>query len=176
MVLYFIIQRIIVILTMILFFVWILYGTLNMLLKGVKIKNGLYFVRPSDIRFRFRQVDCLWNLYAWHRNSCNLSEHHEFHHFYGINGVCSRSFFARWFCRIKAWESNSYGSCTWKKCCLGDNPVFQPAKPVGRIIAHATEIKRSYRLGFYWIDILHGQSEITAMDAVSIRKDHDKNM
>ncbi|MEC1571145.1 hypothetical protein P9D58_19320 [Bacillus spizizenii] len=26
---------------------------------------------------------------------------------------------------------------------------FQPAKPVGRIIAHATEIKRSYRLGFY---------------------------
>lgn len=39
MVLYFIIQRIIVILTMILFFVWILYGTLNMLLKGVNQKG-----------------------------------------------------------------------------------------------------------------------------------------
>ncbi|MDI3095038.1 hotdog fold thioesterase [Priestia megaterium] len=65
---------------------------------------------------------------------------------------------------------NAYG-----KTSLGLSTTIQfieSAKPEDRLVARATELKRNYRTGFYRIDILHEQSLIATMDAVSYRKDH----
>ena len=65
---------------------------------------------------------------------------------------------------------NAYG-----KTSLGLSTTIQfieSAKPGDKLVARATELKRNYRTGFYRIDILHEQSLIATMDAVSYRKDH----
>ncbi|WP_176586234.1 PaaI family thioesterase [Priestia megaterium] len=65
---------------------------------------------------------------------------------------------------------NAYG-----KTSLGLSTTIQfieSAKPEDKLVARATELKRNYRTGFYRIDILHEQSLIATMDAVSYRKDH----
>ncbi|MCM3255453.1 hotdog fold thioesterase [Priestia aryabhattai] len=65
---------------------------------------------------------------------------------------------------------NAYG-----KTSLGLSTTIQfieSAKPGDKLMARATELKRNYRTGFYRIDILHEQSLIATMDAVSYRKDH----
>ncbi|MGG0550373.1 hotdog fold thioesterase [Priestia megaterium] len=65
---------------------------------------------------------------------------------------------------------NAYG-----KTSLGLSTTIhfiESAKPGDKLVARATELKRNYRTGFYRIDILHEQSLIATMDAVSYRKDH----
>lgn len=65
---------------------------------------------------------------------------------------------------------NAYG-----KTSLGLSTTIQfieSAKPGDKLVARATELKRNYRTGFYRIDILHEQSLIATMDAVSYRKNH----
>ncbi|MBE5103507.1 PaaI family thioesterase [Priestia aryabhattai] len=65
---------------------------------------------------------------------------------------------------------NAYG-----KTSLGLSTTIQfieSAKPGDKLVARATELKRNYRTGFYRIDILHEQSLIATMDAISYRKDH----
>ncbi|MGE7718440.1 PaaI family thioesterase [Priestia megaterium] len=65
---------------------------------------------------------------------------------------------------------NAYG-----KTSLGLSTTIQfieSAKPGDKLVARAIELKRNYRTGFYRIDILHEQSLIATMDAISYRKDH----
>lgn len=64
---------------------------------------------------------------------------------------------------------NAYG-----KTSVGLSTTIQfieAAKPGDMIVAHATEIKRNFRTGFYRIDIFHEQNLIATMDAVSYRLD-----
>lgn len=65
---------------------------------------------------------------------------------------------------------NAYG-----KTSLGLSTTIQfieSAKPGDKLVARATELKRNYRTGFYRIDILHEQSLIATMDAISYRENH----
>jgi acyl-CoA thioesterase len=65
---------------------------------------------------------------------------------------------------------NAYG-----KTSLGLSTTIQfisSAKPGDKLVARATEIRRNYRTGFYRIEILHEETVIATMEAVSYRKDH----
>jgi acyl-CoA thioesterase len=64
---------------------------------------------------------------------------------------------------------NAYG-----KTSVGLSTTIQfieSAQPGDTIVAHATEIKRNFRTGFYRIDIYHEKNLIATMDAVAYRKD-----
>lgn len=59
-------------------------------------------IYDSDLGRIFIFGDCLlWNLYALLRNSCNLSEHHEFHHFTGSMEFVAAHFLRGGFAELK---------------------------------------------------------------------------
>lgn len=65
--------------------------------------------------------------------------------------------------------SNAHGKAS---VGLSTNAQFiQSAHPGDLLTARATETKRNFRVGFYRVDVLHGEEIIATVDAISYRKD-----
>ncbi|CEG21301.1 Acyl-coenzyme A thioesterase PaaI [Planococcus massiliensis] len=65
---------------------------------------------------------------------------------------------------------NAYGRTSFG---LSTNIQFiESAKPGDKLTARATEVKRNFRIGFYRVEIFHGETLLATMEATSYRKDH----